>query len=78
MDEFIRVPKYVGGEISEDCPELRQGQEVALKGKAGKVRKVLHAEWHHEKGVWAYIVEVSGQHYDGFEPKFILEELEVL
>lgn len=48
MDDFIRVPRYVDGEISEDRPQLRQGQEVALKGKPGKVRKVLHAEWHYE------------------------------
>lgn len=77
MDDFIRVPRYVDGEISEDRPQLRQGQEVALKGNPGKVRKVLHAEWHYEKGAWAYVVEVSGQHYAGFEPKFLLEELEV-
>ena len=78
MHEFIRVPRYIKGKDSKEKPELYKGQKVRLKSKPTKIRKVLHAEYHYQKEAWSYIIEVRGDPYEGFEPKFIKEELDFI
>ena len=78
IKEFIRVPRYRDGKELKEKPDLVKGQKVRLKKKPEKTRKVLHAEYHYQKKGWSYIIEVGGEHYQGFEPKFLIEELEII